>query len=105
MAYKKPKIIGKHSTQKGLIKSDTIEHEAEVINHESRLKNHRTHSFKSTIFENRYFVDSKPYLLLCLVLYLASIFLVDYFSDSAAFFIRNELIINFFFYSVNKVRF
>jgi hypothetical protein len=92
MAHKKPKIIGKHSTQKGLIKSNIIEHEAEVINHhETHLKNHRTHSFKSTIFENRYFVDSKPYLLLCLVLYLTSIFLVDYFSDSAAFFIRNEL--------------
>ena len=91
MAHKKPKIIGNHSTQKGLMKSNTIEHEAEVINHEAHFKNYRTNSFKSTIFENRYFVDSKPYLLACLTLYLLSIFLVDYFSDSAAFFIRNEL--------------
>ena len=36
MAHKKPKIIGKHSTQKGLIKSNTIEHEAEFVNHHER---------------------------------------------------------------------
>lgn len=91
MVNRKPKIIGKHSTQRDLMKSNTIEHDAKGLNQETHFKNYLTHSFKSTIFENRYFVDSKTYLLACLTLYLLSIFLVDYFSDSAAFFIRNEL--------------
>lgn len=87
MANKQTKIIGGHTTTKGVSKITTYDH----IDNVEVIKSYHTHSFKSTVFHDMYFVDSKPYLLACLILYISAIFLTDYFGDSAAFYIRNAV--------------
>lgn len=52
---------------------------------------YRAHAFKSKIFPELYFVAAKPYLVGCLIIYLSSIFFVDYFADSIAFYTENVL--------------
>ena len=91
MSNKQTKIIGGHTTTKDVSKVTTYDHVTNVEGREDLIKTHRTHSFKSTVFKDMYFVDSKPYLFACLILYISAIFLTDYSGDSAAFYIRNAV--------------